>query len=208
MSKLLLSSNISEDIELNVLQFQSPLYQNISSVQTQSKQIHFPYKANQQQVSFLVQFSNERDYEAFQNFVRKHHLTMIGDTDKVKEVNFWWPEREFNNFTGFIKDLLAGGERFNPAPKASFTVELVDSFISRKTTISSFGSPYEMLYGRQIYSLRGALGGGVMRLPKMGTGLGSVGSPLAPGTPGGAGQAAGGIFGNTPRTYAGGGGRF
>lgn len=203
MSLLKLSSNFSEDVELNVLQFASPIFQSISSVQTKTKQIHFPYKANQQQVSFLVQFKDERDYEAFQNYVRKHHLTMVGDNDKNKEITFWWPEREFNNFTGYILQLLAGGERFNVAPRASFSVELVDSMISRKTTISSFGSPFEAIYGPQINALRGRIGDAISRLPNFGQN--SSGGPR--GSIGSSETIGGGVFGNG-RTYSGGGGRF
>lgn len=154
MSQLVISSNYSEDISLNVISFSSPISQSIPSAQTKSMIHHYPYKVSQPQVRFQVIFRSEEDYEAFQNFVRKHHLAMISEGSSTPEITMWWPERGINNWTGFIREFQAGGQKSNPAPKAEFVVELVDSFISRKTTQSSFGSPFSRIFGNQIASLK------------------------------------------------------
>ena len=154
MSTLRISSIYSEDINLNVLNFTAPIAQNIPSVQTKTKMLHFPYKANQPQVRFQVSFRNENDYEAFQNFVRRHHLAAIGGTDDASRVTLWWPERGIRNWSGYIRDFLAGGEKFNFSPRAEFVVELCDSFISSRTTQYSFGSPFSNIFGQQISLLR------------------------------------------------------
>lgn len=155
MGNLIITSNYSEDIELYVTHFETVVTQSMPSIQTKTKQIHFPYKVNQPQIKFQVQFANEQDYESFQSFVRKHHLSAIGDGQGVKEITMKWPERGINSWTGFIRDFLAGGERFNPAPKAQFTVELVDSMISRKTLNASSAVPFYYVYGPQINALMG-----------------------------------------------------
>lgn len=154
MSQLLISANYTDDIKLNVVMYQTIMSQNIPTVQTKSKAISFPHKVTQPKIRFLVVFRNEQDYEAFQNFVRKHHLAAIGSGNDVSSITMWWPEQRINNWTGYIREFQAGGERFNPVPRADFTVELVDSFISRRTTLSSLGSPFSSLFGLQIDELR------------------------------------------------------
>ena len=149
-----MSSNYSEDIKLNVTRFGSQLSGSIPSLQTKTKVLHFPYKVNQPQIQFECIFRNETDYELFQDFVRKHHLAAIGSGNDISSVSLWWPERGINNWTGYIRGMLAGGEKNNPAPIASFSIELVDSFISRRTTLSSFGSPFQAIFGQQINYLR------------------------------------------------------
>lgn len=153
MSQMVLSGAYFEDIHLNVLSFSSPIFQQFVSAQTKHYIVHFPIKTNQPSISFAVQFSNERDYETFQRFVRKHHVVSVGEGQQVSEITITWPERNMN-FTGFIKQFQAGGKRFNVAPRAQFTVDLIKSFVSEKTTISSKGTPYTQVYGPQIDILK------------------------------------------------------
>lgn len=149
-----MSANYSEDIELSITRVSSVIQQSIPTLQTKTKAIHFPYKVNQPQIKFQTHFRHEQDYELFQNFVRKHHLASIGSGNSVPSVSLWWPERGINNWTGYITEFTAGGERYNYRPQADFTVELVDSFVSRATTEASLGSSFSSLFGLQINFLR------------------------------------------------------
>lgn len=156
MSQMLLSGAYFNDIYLNVLSFSSPIFQQFVSAQTKHMIVHFPIKTNQPSISFAVQFSNERDYETFQRFVRKHQIVSVGEGQKVPEIFISWPERNMN-FTGFIKKFQAGGKRFNVAPRAQFSVDLIKSFVSEKTNVSSRGTPFTNVYGPQIDILRDVL---------------------------------------------------
>ena len=72
MSQLVVKSRgIGREFKLNCLQFSAPIVASISSVQTREMMRHFPIKVNQSDVDFLIQFSSEKDFEDFQDFVRK-----------------------------------------------------------------------------------------------------------------------------------------
>ncbi len=134
-------------IELNCLQFSSPLMSSISSMQTRTSQRHFPVKANQHVADFLVQFRNEKEYEDFQQFVRDNQVDALRN-GRTPGVQLWWPERNINNWTGVIKGpFRAGGMRFNPSPRAEFTVDLIDSMVSTRTFASSFASTWQTIFG-------------------------------------------------------------
>lgn len=143
MSKLRVSA-VSQSFELNCTSFSSPIYDTINSVQTRKMAIHFPIKTNQPQVQFDVQFASERDFEAFQRFVRTHQQAAVMGTLLA---TFNWPERDIQNWTGVIRSFVAGGQRANYAPRASFVVDLVDSLVSRRTYVSSIGAPWQTIYG-------------------------------------------------------------
>ena len=162
MSKLRIYSNISEVIELNVVGFSSPVQQQIPSVQAKKMLLHFPYMVTQPTVTFQVVFVSEQDYEAFQAFVRLHHVNSISEDYDKSAITLKWPERGINNWTGYIKAFQAGGERFNYAPRGECVVDLVDSFISRKTLQSSLGSPVTKIMGPQIREVIG----GWFQMPK------------------------------------------
>jgi hypothetical protein len=166
MSQMILSGAYFQDIHLNVLSFSSPIFQQFVSAQTKHMIVHFPIKTNQPNISFSVQFSNEADLETFQRFIRKHQVTSVGEAQAVPEVKIKWPERNMD-FTGFIQKFQAGGKRFNVAPRAQFTVILVKSFVTDKTTVSSKGSPYTKVYGPQINILKEIIGDVTDLLPSI-----------------------------------------
>jgi len=132
---------------LNCLQFSAPIVSSISSVQTRESQRHYPVKVNQHTADFLVQFSNEKDYEDFQQFVRDNQVDAL-QNGRTPGVQLWWPERNINNWTGVIKGpFKVGGMRFNPSPRAEFTVDLIDSMVSTKTFVSSMAATFQTIWG-------------------------------------------------------------
>lgn len=148
MSKLVLRSRgLGQSVELNCLQFSAPIISTISSMQTRDSQRHYPVKVNQHVADFLVQFSNEKDYEDFQQFVRDNQVDALRN-GRTPGVQIWWPERNINNWTGVIKGpFKAGGMRFNPSPRAQFTVDLIDSMVSTRTFASSFAATWQTIFG-------------------------------------------------------------
>ena len=61
-------------------------------------------------------------------------------------VNLNWPERNINNWSGLITKFQAGGMRANPAPRASFTVYLFDSFISQYSELASIAPTFTQYF--------------------------------------------------------------
>lgn len=144
MSKLFLANN-QQNWQLNVTSFSSPLYGQLTSVQTKKMAHHYPIKCAQPEIKFSVQFSSETDYENFQKFVRAHQQGVLASTNLV-----WlnWPERNIDNWTGVIRQFKAGGMRRNFAPQASFTVDLVDSMLSHRTNLASLPQLlWQTIYG-------------------------------------------------------------
>jgi hypothetical protein len=151
MSQLQISS-YSRTFAMNVLAFKSPLYGTFNGTQIKSMAIWFPIKLSQPEVEFDVVFANETDYEDFQAWVRTQQLLASYSTQLV---TLNWPERNIANWTGVIMKFEAGGKRFNVAPRSRFTVLLVDSLVTRRTTTASipaswlgvagYGSPAGLL---------------------------------------------------------------
>lgn len=147
MSKLVLRSRgLGKSFELNCLQFNAPIMASIASQQTRTQQRHFPIKVNQGTADFLVQFSNEVDYESFQDFIRQTHI-QAQINDRYPGVSLWWPERGIENWTGIIKSFRAGGMRRNYSPRAYFTVDLIDSTVAVRSLISSIATNPDTIFG-------------------------------------------------------------
>lgn len=143
MSQLLIANNAA-NWKLNIIQFNSPIYNEVSSSQTKVMAMHFPIRCNQPEIQFNVQFRSENEYENFQRFVRAHQQDALQHANLV---TLNWPERNINNWTGVIKKFQAGGKRFNFAPQASFTVDLVDSLVSSRMELVSEGLLWQTIYG-------------------------------------------------------------
>jgi hypothetical protein len=109
----------------------------MSSTQVQSMAIWFPIKVSQPDIQFDVVFPDETTYQKFQDFVRLHQQQASNSTS-ILTLN--WPQRNINNWTGFIRQFEAGGRRWNVMPRASFTVDLVDSFVTSRTYQGSTSS--------------------------------------------------------------------
>jgi hypothetical protein len=175
MSKLeIRSRGLGSTFELNVLQFSAPVVASISTLQTRTMVQHYPIKVNQAEVNFLVQFASETEYEEFQMFVRRTQTTALTN-GRYPGVTLWWPERDIKNWTGVIKEFRAGGARANYAPRAQFTVSLIDSMVAKETLISSIVSDWRTI-------LQGS--GGLLSLPALITEtLTSLIGPSASGVP-------------------------
>lgn len=132
-------------LDLKVLQFHSPMTGSFSSSQTKRARHHWPVKASQQALNLQVQFNGWPEYRSLQQFVRAHHVRSLG-TVQYPEVTLYWPQRGINNWTGLIKLLQAGDERFNLAPKAQIELILIDSMLSDKTFTSSFGEDFAKFF--------------------------------------------------------------
>lgn len=143
MSQLTVGS-VTQTFSLNVVNFQSPLYETIQSAQTKTQEVHFPIKMSQPGLSLDLQFSSELEYENFQRFVRNHQQQAIANGQLL---TFSWPERGINNWTGVVKHFEAGGKRFNPMPTGRVEVTLVDSMVSSRTEIASVAMNWRAIYG-------------------------------------------------------------
>lgn len=138
MSQLQIISNTMGVFRLNVLAFSSPIFGSISGAQTRTMKQWYPIKANQPEIQFDVQFFGERDYEAFQDLVRKSQEASLTVPQPMIRLN--WPERNINNWSGMITEFQSGGMRFNIAPRAKFTVFLFDSYVSKYNQMSQLAS--------------------------------------------------------------------
>lgn len=138
MSQLQINTNNWGNFRLNVLSFSSPIFGSISGAQTKKNKRWYPIKANQPEIQFEVQFFGEKDYETFQKFIRSSQEWSLVTRTPMLHLN--WPERNINNWSGIITEFQSGGQRFNPAPRARFTVFLFDSYVSQYNEMSQLAS--------------------------------------------------------------------
>lgn len=143
MSRLLISTS-SAAWQMNVLSFSSPIYGTVTSAQTKKMAMHFPIKYTMPEIQFSVVFRSEKEFEDFQQFVRAHQQDASANANLV---TLYWPQFDITNWTGVIKSFRCGGMRRNYAPKASFTVDLVDSLASSRTDAASLGVDPATIYG-------------------------------------------------------------
>jgi hypothetical protein len=148
MSRLILKGTNGTQFTLNVVQFRSPMAAQITSAQTKTMLQHFPIRAGQPDIEFTVQFASYDDKHIFQNWVRRHQVA--GQSDPNGEVLLWWPERNIENWSGWITTFQVAERRFEYAPRVTFGVSLVESLMSAKTIISSVAAPFSAVYGPQI----------------------------------------------------------
>lgn len=146
MSQLRLTSSQWGARYLNVVAFSSPITGMIASAQTRTLVHHFPIKALQPELELDVVFSNEQEYESFQLWVRNVQIEAQNDAINPG-ITIWWPQRSIYNWTGVIKAFQAGGRRANFMPRAKFTLDLIDSMVSSRTTLSSLASNIEEIWG-------------------------------------------------------------
>lgn len=130
---------------MNVVAFSSPIYGQINSTQTKSMAVHFPIKYAQPVLQIDVQFANEREFQAFQAFVRNHQQQINYNSAALLTLN--WPQRGIYNYTGFIPKCVAGGMRANYAPRARLEIKLVDSFVTKRTDLASVAANWNSIYG-------------------------------------------------------------
>lgn len=146
MSKLRLTNSRWGSRDLNVISFSSPVSGMMDSAQTRTLEHHFPIKALQPELELEVAFRSEADWEDFQLWVRNVQIdTQLNAISPG--VTVWWPQRSIYNWTGVIKAVRAGGMRFNFSPRAKFIIDLVDSMVSSRTSLSSIGSNIEEIWG-------------------------------------------------------------
>jgi hypothetical protein len=115
------------------------------SAQTRSQMQYFPIKAYQPEIQFTVIFTSEKEWEAFQRFIRENQVR-AQSTRGRPGVTLNWPERSIVNWTGLVTKFKAGGMRYNYTPRATFTVQLVESLVSNETKVSSWGSDWTALF--------------------------------------------------------------
>ncbi len=153
MSQMLLKGHGGARFKLSVTQFRSPMSASINSVQVRSMMHHFPIRAGQPDIQFTVQFASQDDKHEFQDFVRDHQrntqkASYTGNGDGT--VTLFWPERNIENWTGYITTMPVSESRFIYAPKVTFGVALVDSLLSERTVDFSRGNSFWTVAGSQI----------------------------------------------------------
>lgn len=182
MSRLVIKTTYAGNFTMNVLKFSAPMFGTMLSGQAKKAIVYFPIKAQHPELQLSVIFASVNEYMNFQAFVRASQLNALTN-DIEPGVTLWWPQRNITNWTGVIRNFRGGGERFVYAPKAQFTVDLVDSFVSTRTTISSIAPIFDTVYGL------GSPNGVFKPLPSDLPGTpGQV--PLGPGVPGPSGPIA------------------
>jgi hypothetical protein len=144
MSRLTITGR-STTWTMNVVGFSSPIYGQINSSQTKGLAVHFPIKYAQPTFQIDVQFANEIEFQAFQAFVRNHQQQVNYNSTALLTLN--WPQRGIYNHTGFIPKCQAGGMRANYAPRARIEINLVDSFVSRRTDLASVAANWNSIWG-------------------------------------------------------------
>lgn len=138
MSQLRVSDMSGRVFKLNVTQFRSPMNASITSVQTRKMLHHFPIRSGQPDINFTVQYASLADKHSFEGFVRKHQQEAgLADKKNPRSVTLWWPERNIENWTGYIISYTVNERRFETAPSATFGVSLIDSMMSERTTIAT-----------------------------------------------------------------------
>ena len=138
MSQLKLTGQDGISFKLNVTQFRSPMSAQITSAQTRTMLQHFPIRCGQPDIQFTCVFSTLDEKHGFQNFVREHQVKALTmEKNSPMDVTLFWPERNIENWTGYITQYKVDERRFEYRPDVTFGVDLVDSMMSEKTTLSS-----------------------------------------------------------------------
>lgn len=151
MSKLILTGHNGARFELSVTQFRSPMSAQINTVQTRYMQQHFPIRAGQPDIQFTVHFSSVDDKHDFQTFVRDHQRNAQKALfEESGTVSLMWPERNIIDWSGYIVSMPVREARFEYAPKVTFGVSLVESLMTKRTFIGSYGSGFGSVIGPQI----------------------------------------------------------
>lgn len=162
MSKLRMrSQGLGATYDLNVLAFTAPINATITTVQTRLMTQHFPVKVNQPEVEFDVVFRSEKEFEAFWRFVHAHQLQALTNITHPG-VTLFWPERDILNWTGVIKQFVAGGARRNYTPHAKLNISLIDSMVAQRTDVMSIISNWQSIFGQ-------GMNNGVLGLPTLGS---------------------------------------
>lgn len=173
MSQLRVTADNQDEFFMNVLSFSSPIFGDMTSAQTRSQKQYFPIKAYQPEINFDVIFPSEKEYEAFQNYVRVNQVNSQSAQPGHVGVTLNWPQRSIINWTGVITKFKAGGMRRNYTPRASFQVQLVDSLVSNQTQMSSFGADWTALFtGGELSALQSVVSLGQSILAQFIPGLG------------------------------------
>lgn len=156
MSQLRIYDGTSREFKLNVTQFRSPMSASINSAQTKTMLQHFPIRSGQPDINFTVQYESLDAKHSFESFVRKHQqeADRMSNTDP-KSVTLWWPERNIENWTGYIVAYTVIERRFETAARATFGVSLIDSMMSERTTLASRSVDVWKILGLQIPRYRG-----------------------------------------------------
>lgn len=136
-------------LKLKVVSFNSPMRGDMRSSQTKHTKHHWPIKASQQAFQMTIQFNGWDEYRVFQDFIRKHHVRAANNAQNP-EVVINFPARNINNWSGMVRQLSAGDQRFNIAPQAQIELILVDSMLSAKTFTSSFGEAFSKFFYTDI----------------------------------------------------------
>lgn len=152
MSQLTLTSRKDGlQFKLNVTQFRSPMSSQIDTVQTKKMLQHFPIRCGQPDISFTVQFPSLDEKHTFQNFVRNHQVGALAITQDLRQdVILFWPERNIENWSGYISAFKVVERRFDYAPVVTFGVDLIDSMMSQYTNLSSSSTGIAAILGPQI----------------------------------------------------------
>ena len=151
MSQLTMTSRKDGlQFKLNVTQFRSPMSSQIDTVQTKKMLQHFPVVAEQPLTS-TRRVPDLDEKHTFQNFVRNHQVGAQAITQDLRQdVILFWPERNIENWTGYIVVQIVE-RRFDYAPvSVTFGVDLIDSLMSQYTNLASSSTGIAAILGQQI----------------------------------------------------------
>lgn len=175
MSQLKVRTKGFDEIKLNVVSFLSPIFAATASSQTQASEQHHPIRCQQPNIRFDVVFRSEKEYEAWQTFIRTIQIKLLRgkDPNDVAVVTLWWPERDIRNWKGIIKTADGGGQKFNWAPQTVVEVELITGLVAQQAALWSFGTDFDSIFGGTRNTIPSA--DSVLTAPPAPTGL-SIGT--------------------------------
>jgi hypothetical protein len=144
MSQLMITG-LTTSWTMNVIAFSSPVNAQINSAQTRTLAVHFPIKMAQPDLQLDVQFFSQNDFQNFQLFVRNHQQQLSSNPAAL--ITLFWPDKSMLNYTGYIPKFEAGAARANYAPRARFSISLVNSFITAQTDLASVAANWQAIFG-------------------------------------------------------------
>lgn len=134
-----------------VMAFSSNINTNFTSVQVRMRQDHFPIKVGHNDLQMQLIMRDHSELQWFAEYIRRHHMLALGKDAATCSIS--WPERNMNDWTGFITGVRQGEKMGVTSPTVIIQVSLVDSLSTRRTWTSSSGSPFEELYEGEIPDL-------------------------------------------------------
>jgi hypothetical protein len=161
-------SGQSGSIQLPVVSFTYGLTSMMEEAQLHQGVQYYPIKVVQDDFTFTVQFQSEQAYRQAQDFIERStkQLTtqqFTGTQVTSGYLHFSWPELNID-YQGFIKQSPMGAKKWDYAPKATYTMILIQDSIYTPTYNASDVPAFNSIYGQDTLNVPDAVGRAEPRL--------------------------------------------